>query len=159
MTAFRLRRLSIPAVLLLSLVACKDSSTTTAPGALANVTINAPDSARSGQSFLIDVNAVNVGINNIHNGRVDVTLPAPLIVNSAEASAGTSATFVNGAGATVTWLLNTLDSNSQSRLHITATGALPSGSAAQMLTLRASMTADGIRAGDAVATHTVQLMP
>lgn len=157
--ASRLCRLSLPPVLLLGLLACKDSDTTTAPGALASVTIDAPDSARSGQSFTIDVKALNVGINNIHNGRAEVTLPAPLIVNSVEASSGTTATFSNGSGATVSWNLNTLDSNSQARLHINATGALPAGSAAQSLTLRAVMTADGIRAGDAVAQHTVQLVP
>ena len=151
--------LATPAVLLLALAGCKDSDTTTAPGAIASVTLDAPSTARSGQSFTIDVGAVNVGINNVRNGRVDVVLPAPLQINSVEASAGTSATFSNNVGATVAWTLNTLDSNSQSRLHINVTGTLAPGAVAQALPLRASMTADGIGSGDAVAQTTVQLTP
>lgn len=159
MKVLPLYRLVLPAAVLIVSAACKNSDTTTAPGAIANVQISAPDSVKSGQSFTIDVSAVNVGINNIHNGSVVVTLPAPLQVSSADGSSGTTATFTNGSGATVTWTLNTLDSNSQSRLHINAMGVLPGGSSAQSLTLRAVMTADGIKAGDAVAEHTVQLMP
>lgn len=136
--------------------ACR-KDTTTAPGAIANVTFEAPDSAHSGESILVDVRAVNVGINNVHSTRVEVTLPAPLRVDSVEASDG-SATFSNGAGATVTWMLGSLDSNSQSRLHIHVTGTLPSV-AAMSLTLRASLTADGIRDGDAVASKNLLLMP
>jgi hypothetical protein len=56
-------------------------------------------------------------------------------------------------------VLNTLDSNSQSRLHIQTMGMLPMGSSAQTLTVRASLTADGIRNGDAVANDSLQLMP
>jgi hypothetical protein len=153
-------RIAIPAVLLAAAAsACKDSDTTTAPGSVANVNIDAPQSARSGETFTIDVSAVAVGINNVHNGRVDVTLPAPLQVQSADASDG-SAAFSNSAfGATVSWVLNTLDSNSQSRLHVRTVGILPSGSGAQTLTVRASLTGDGIRAGDAVANDSLQLMP
>lgn len=136
---------------------CRDD-TTTAPGAIANVTFESPDSAHSGESVLVDVRAVNVGINNVHNGRVDVTLPSPLHVDSVDASDG-SATFSNGAGgAIVTWMLGTLDSNSQSRLHIHVTGTLP-GSLGMSLTMRASLTADGVHAGDAVAEKTLVLMP
>ncbi|HYK42147.1 MAG TPA: hypothetical protein VE007_07125 [Thermoanaerobaculia bacterium] len=154
-------RFVLPAALLAAVVAgCKDSDTTTAPGSVATVSIDAPQSARSGETFTIDVSAVAVGINNVHNGRVEVTLPAPLQVVSADASPGTSAAFSNSAaGATVSWLLNTLDSNSQSRLHIQTMGVLPPGSAAQTLTVRASLTGDGIRTGDAVANDSLQLMP
>ncbi len=149
---------ALSAALLLGLsgAACRDD-TTTAPGALANVTFSAPDTAHSGQSVQVDVAAAAVGINNVHNGRVDVTLPDPLRVDSVETSDGT-ATFSNGSGATVVWMLGSLDSNSQSRLHIHLTGTLP-GSAPMSLTLRASLTADGVRAGDAVAEHTLQLVP
>jgi hypothetical protein len=144
------------AALALSGSACRDD-TTTAPGAVANVTFDSPDTAHSGQSVQVDVQAVNAGINGIHNGRMDVTLPSPLQVDSVSASDG-SATFSNGSGATVTWMMGTLDSNSQSRLHIHVTGTLP-GSLAMSLTMRASMTADGIRAGDAVAEKTLVLVP
>jgi hypothetical protein len=137
--------------------ACRDD-TTTAPGAVVNLTFDAPETARSGQSFQVDVDAVNAGINNLHNGRVDVTLPAPLTVDSVSASDG-SATFSNGAGgSSVTWMLGSLDSNSQSRLHIHVTGTLP-GAAAMSLTIRASLTGDGVRSGDAVAEKTIRLMP
>ena len=156
MKTFRIRLL--PALLLMGSIACKDTDTTTAPGALASVRVDAPGSVRSGESFTIDVDAVAIGINNVRNGRVSVTLPSPLFVTSVEASSGTAATFSNGTGATV-WILNTLDSNSQSRLHIHATGVLPTGSAAQTLTVRASLTADGVHAGDAVAEDTVRLDP
>ncbi len=151
--------LAILGVLLLGPVACKDSDTTTAPGAIATVSLDSPAIARSGQTFTINVSAVNVGINNVRNGRVDVTLPAPLLVSSVGASAGTSASFSNNGGATIVWMLNTLDSNSQSRLHIDVTGTLAPSAGAQSLPLRANLTADGIRAGEAVAQATVQLTP
>ncbi len=157
----RLLRVSLSLALLLAALACKNGDSTTAPGAVANVTIDAPSSARSGQIFTIDVAALNIGINSVKNGRVEITLPSPLVVNSVEPSSGTSATFLNGigGGGIVTWALNSLDSNSQSRLHIHATGVLPAGSAAQTLNLRASLTADGIRPGDAVADRNLQLTP
>jgi hypothetical protein len=148
--------LSTALLLALSASACRDD-TTTAPGAIANVTFESPDTAKSGQSVLVDVRAVNVGINNVHNGRVDVTLPSPLHVDSVDVSDG-SATFSNGTGATVTWMLGTLDSNSQSRLHIHVTGTLP-GSLGMSLTMRASLTADGIQSGEAVAERTLVLVP
>ena len=149
----------LPVLFLVCSLACRDTDTTTAPGALASVRVDAPGSVRSGESFTIDVDAVAIGINNVRNGRVSVTLPSPLLVTSVEASSGTAATFSNGTGATVNWILNTLDSNSQSRLHIHATGVLPTGSAAQTLTVRASLTADGVHAGDAVGEGTVRLEP
>lgn len=154
----RIAGLGLCAALLFGVAACRDD-TTTAPGAIANVSFDAPASVHSGESVQVDVRAVNAGINNVQNGRVDVTLPAPLHVDSVEASEGTSAMFSNGAGATVTWTLGSLDSNSQSRLHVHLTGTLPAASAAMSLTLRASLTADGVHAGDAVAEHTLQLMP
>lgn len=152
-------RLTIPAVLMLGFLACKNSDTTTAPGSVASVMLDAPSTVQSGAAFTIDVSAVAIGINNVRNGRVEVTLPAPLQVNSVEASAGTSATFSNSAGAAIVWTLNTLDSNSQSRLHISTTGTLAPGSSAQTLPLRASLTADGVGSGDAVAQRNIQLTP
>jgi hypothetical protein len=152
----RILRLAIPVVALCALFACKNNDTTTAPGAIASVTVNAPDTAKSGQSFTVDVNATNVGVQGVHNGMVSVTVPAPLTVTAVDPSAGTTATFTSGS---VTWNLGTLDSNSNSTLHITVVATLPTGSAAQMLTIQATLTADGIRAGDAVAQDTVQLSP
>jgi len=155
----RFARFGLPVLLTLGLVACHDSKTTTAPGALANVTVSAPDSVKSGQGFTIDVSAVTIGVNNVHNASVSVALPAPLTVASADASSGTSATFVSGSGASVTWTVGSLDSNSQARLHIQTMGVLPSGAGSMSLTVTATLTANGIHAGDAVAHATIQLTP
>ena len=152
-------RLASAAVFLAAMSGCKGSDTTTAPGSLANVTMNAPGSAHSGQTFTVDVAATAVGVNGVHNGQVVITFPAPLTVTAVDASSGTSATFSPGPGATVTWTLGTLDSNSQSTLHVTTMGSLPSGSAAQTVMLQATLTATGISAGDATAQASVQLMP
>ena len=159
MKASGIYRFGLPAALAVASLSCEDSKTTTAPGALASVSFNAPDSVRSGQIFVIDVSALNIGINGVHNGLVAVTLPAPLTVIAADASPGTTATYSNGSGANVSWNLGTLDSNSQARLHITVIGTLAAGSAAQSLTVNAMLTADGVRPGDAVAHATIQLTP
>jgi len=137
-------------------LACKGSDTTTSPGSLANVTINGPSSATSGQSITLDLAATAVGVNNVQNGMVTVSVPSPFVVNSVDASSGTSATSSAGA---VTWNLGTLDSNSQSTLHVAVTGTLPAGSSSQSTTFQATLTATGINAGDAVASATVQLNP
>jgi len=149
------------AALLAGTVACSNSSDVTGSGgALGRVAVSAPDNATSGVAFNADVNATNVGVEGIHNGIVTVSLPPPLTVNSVDPSAGTQATFSNGgAGATVTWTLNTLDSNTQSTLRINTTGTLLAAQPAQTLRIQASMRADGINAGDAVAFKDVQLMP
>ena len=156
MNRFRFLRFAAIVTLLAGAVACGNSDTTTGNGALGRVSVNAPDSVTSGQAFDVEIDALNIGVQGIHNGAVAVTFPAPLVVNSVDASGGTQATF---AGGTVTWTLNTLDSNSQSTLHVNVTGTLAAGAAPMTLTVQASLTADGIRAGDAVATDTFQLMP
>lgn len=152
-------RYGLALALTLGLLACEDSKTTTAPGALASITFNAPSSVASGQGFTVDVSALNVGVNNIHNARVDITLPAPLTVISVEASPGTSATYSNGSGSSVGWMLGSLDSNSQARVHIGTLGVLPAGAGAMSLSLSAMLTADGVRPGDAIAHATIQLTP
>ena len=115
-------------------------------GALASLTVDAPDSAHSGANMDIAIRALNIGVSGVHNGHVDITLPAPLTVSAVDASPGTSATFSNttGGGASVSWTLNTLDSNTQSTLHITSSATVTT---TQMVTVRATLTADGIRAG------------
>jgi uncharacterized protein DUF11 len=154
-------RLSLPAAALAACLACSDHSDVTSSGAaLARLSVDAPDSVASGQAFNVDVKSLNVGVTNIRNGVVLVTLPAPLTVNSVLPSGGTDATFDNASsGATVTWNLNTLDSNTQSTLRITTMGMLAPGEAARTVMVQASMTADGIRPGDAVAQKNIQLMP
>ncbi len=150
------------AALLLGLVACNHNNDIAGTGgALADLIVDAPDSAQSGASFDVAVRATAVGVTGVHNGHVDVTLPAPLTVEAADASPGTSATFsgASGGGAQVSWNLGTLDSNTQSTLHITTRGSLASGAAAQTLTVQATMTADGIAPGDLVAHDDVRLVP
>lgn len=160
MKCFRSLQFALPAALLAAVVACsKGSDVTGANGALGRVAVSGPDSAVSGTSFDVDVSALNVGVQGIHNGMVQVTLPAPLTVTAAAASPGTTATFTGGPGASVTWTLNTLDANTQSTLHITTSGTLPADSAATTVRIQAQMTADGINPGDATAFKDVQLTP
>jgi hypothetical protein len=161
MRLVRFLRLGVPALLLAGAFACSKSNDITGTGgALARLSVDAPNSAVSGQAFNVDVKALNIGVTNVHNGMVQITLPAPLTVDSLVASLGTTAIFRNGSsGAAVTWTLNTLDSNTQSTLRIGTTGALAPGEAARTVTVQAMMTADGIKSGDAVARKDVQLMP
>ncbi len=157
------RNLCLAAGLLgtLAVGACSDNSdTTTANLSVVRLTVDAPDTAKSGASFGIQVRALNVGVAGVHDGQLTVTLPAPLTVISVQAPVGTSATFSNGAsGATVTWSLGTLDSNSQALLDITTMGLLSPSEASRMLTVSATMTADGLKPGDAVAQDDVTLTP
>jgi len=87
--------------LFIGVVSCSKSDTTTAPGALATVTVNAPDTATSGQSFDVTVDATAVGVNSVHNGIVQVTVPAPLTVQATSPSSGTTASFTFDRGQTV----------------------------------------------------------
>jgi hypothetical protein len=50
----RLLCFAIPALALCAPFACKNNDTRTAPGAIASVTVNAPDTAKSGQSLTAD---------------------------------------------------------------------------------------------------------
>ena len=142
--------------LFIGMISCSKSDSTTAPGAIATVTVNAPDTATSGQNFDVTVDATAVGVNNVHNGVVQVTVPAPLTVQATSPSSGTTASFTTGSA---TWNLGTLDSNSNSSLHLTLMGNLPTGSTGQSVTITASLTADGINMGDAVASDSVQINP
>jgi len=85
-----------------------------------------------------------------------LTVPAPLTVQATSPSSGTTASFTTGSA---TWNLGTLDANSNSSLHLTLMGNLPAGSTGQAVTITASLTADGINAGDAVASDSVQINP
>src|SRR6202008_4774444 len=94
-------------------------------GALVHLSVDAPDSAVSGHPFDVNLASQNIGVSNVTNGVVSVTLPAPLTVVSLNAQSGTSTTFSNSAsGATVTWQLNTLNANTSSDLTIQASGTL-----------------------------------
>ena len=158
MFSSRSTRTLLPAVLILltGLVGCSDNDATTSPGAIASINVNAPDTATNGQTFNVDVLATAVGIAGVHNGFVNVTVPAPLTIMAADPDAGTTASF---SPSSATWNLGTLDANTNSTLHVTVMGTLPTGSAGQLVTITASLTADGISAGDAVASDSVQVNP
>ena len=157
----KLLRLAVPLALVLGFVGCDDDDDVTGAGqSLARVSVDAPDSARSGEEFDVRISTENVGISGIRDGRVDVTLPLPLLVVGLSPSAGTNATFSNGlTGGRVTWDLGTLDANSQSRLTIRAVGILPTGQASTRITVEASMTGQGIRPGEAVARDDMTINP
>jgi Domain of unknown function DUF11 len=145
---------SVVAVAALTIVAgCHNSDVTGANGALARLTVDAPDNATTGQNFDIHVTAQNIGVENIQKGVVKVTLPSPLTVVTLNAESGTTASF---SSSTITWNLGVLDSNTQSELTITTMGVTPTQT---NLTVNAQMTATGINAGDAVASDTVTLNP
>jgi Domain of unknown function DUF11 len=132
-----------------------DDNVTGAPGSLARITVEAPDSGTSGQNFDIVVTAQALGVQNIENTVVTVTVPAPLTIVSVHTDDPQTTATSSGSGAT--WTIGTLDSNSQSVLTVTVNGT----SASQMtgLVVTAQMTATGINAGDAVATDTFTLNP
>lgn len=151
----------LPVLLLLGFAACGDrNDVTSSRGALVRVAVEAPASARSGVTFGIRIEALNVGVTNFHDGRVEVVLPAPLTIVSLDPSRGTSATFTNSlGGGRVTWTLKTLDSNSQSVLRIQSVGVLPAGSTSRRVTVVASLTGEHVSAGDAVDRDDIDLTP
>jgi len=143
----------LPLVMLGGVACDNDNDVTGSGGALASLNLDVPQTVNSGVPFDVGLTATAIGVTNVQNGVVTVTLPAPLQATTVDAEAGTSATFTNGAGATVTWTLNTLDSNTSSTLTIHAMGVLPVGSANQALTIQSSMVADGISSGELVANE------
>ena len=152
--SIRVLALALP---LAGLVACHNNDDVTGTGgALATLAVDVPDTVHSGVPFDMSVSATAVGVEGVHNGVVTATLPAPLQIDDVTAEPGTSATF---SGSTVTWTLNTLDSNTNSHVTINAVGTLAAGSANQNLTAQASMVADGINNGELVASDNFVLAP
>jgi len=154
-------RLSLLALPLAGLLACTNNDDVTGTGgALATLAVDVPDTVHSGVSFDISVSTTAIGVEGVHDGVVTATLPPPLQINNVTASPGTSATFSNGGGgSTVTWTLNTLDSNTNSHVTINAVGTLASAAPSQNLTAQASMVADGINNGELVALDNFVLAP
>jgi len=155
----RLSRIALLLVLplsMLALVACgNDNDVTGSGGALASLNLDVPETVHSGTAFNIGVSTTALGVTNVRNGVVTVTLPAGVTATSVDAEAGTSATT---SGSTVSWTLNTLDSNTSSTLTIHAMGTLPAGAPNQSLEVQASMVADGISNGELVANENFTLM-
>jgi len=154
-------RLAVALTLGIGATACDDDDDITgAGGALARVSVDAPASAQSGNQFDVQITAENIGIRGLQNGRVDINFPAPLAVVGVGTSAGTNATFSNGlTGGRASWDLGTLDSNSQSRLVVRTIGVLPVGQGATRVTIEATLSGQGIGAGDAVARDEMTINP
>lgn len=161
MHGFKPLRAAAPLLLVLGLAACSDDDDITgSSGSLARVEIDAPGSAQTGDDFEVSITALNVGVSNIRNGRVDATFAVPLAILSVSASPGTTATFSNGpTGGRITWDLGTLDSNSQSRLTVQTIGVLAPTEGSRTAAIEASLTGQGIGAGDAVARDDVTINP
>ncbi len=123
-----IRKFAIAAVsvVILASAACNDDDSDIAGsrGSLAVINVDAPSFAQSGVEFGVEIDAANVGINNIRDGRVVVTFELPLTARSVEASSGTSASI---SGGQVTWDLGTLDSNTRSRLDVRVVATLGAG--------------------------------
>ena len=152
----RLALLFVLPVSMLTVIACgNDNDVTGSGGALASLNFDMPQEVHSGVAFDASVSATAVGVTNVANGVVTVTLPSAIQITSVDAEAGTSATF---SGSAITWTLNTLDSNTTSRLTIHATGTLPAGTPNQNLSVQASMVADGIATGELVVNENFTLM-
>lgn len=148
----------VAAVLLLAAAACNNDSNDVAGtrGALAVISVDAPSFAQSGVEFGVEIDASNVGVSNVLNGRVVVTFESPLTPRTVEASSGTSASI---SGNQVTWDLRTLDSNTRSHLQVRVVATLAPGEASRSARIRAELTATGISAGEAVATDFVTITP
>lgn len=155
-----IRKFAIAAVsvVILASAACNDDDSDVAGsrGALAVINVDAPSFAQSGVEFGVEIDAANVGINNVRDGRVVVSFESPMTARSVEASSGTTASI---SGGQVTWDLGTLDSNTRSRLDVRVVATLGSGESSRSARVRAELTARGISAGDAVATDFVTITP
>src|SRR5262245_40801560 len=153
----RLVLASVAAASLGLVAGCNDDDDVTGSGgALVRLSLDAPETATSGQPFDFHLTTQNIGVTNVRNGVVTVTVAAPLTITSVNADAGTSATF---SGSTATWQLNTLDSNTQSELTVQTVGTLQAGAPNQPVGIQASLVADGINPGESVADDSVTLMP
>jgi hypothetical protein len=133
-----------------------DNDVTGSRGSLATINVDAPSFARSGVEFGVEIEAANVGLSNIRNGRVAISFESPLAPHSVDASAGTSASI---SGSSVTWDLGTLDANTRSRLQVHVVATLGPGELSRSARINAELTGQGISAGDAVATDFVTITP
>jgi hypothetical protein len=149
---------AVAVAILTSAAACQNDNNDVAGsrGSLAVLNVDAPSFAQSGVEFGVEISATSVGVSNVLDGRVVITFEAPLIPRSLDASAGTSASI---SGSSVTWDLNTLDSNTRSRLEVRTIATLASGEASRSARIRAELTARGITSGEAVATDFVTVTP
>jgi hypothetical protein len=137
-------------------LACNNDDLTGSGGSLARIAVNAPNSVASGDVFTVEIDADNIGFDDITYGSVDITMEPPLQVVSLMALDGTSATFTGG---TIAWTLNTIDPNSNRQLLVQAQGVLAAGAPAVSSQIRASMVGEGIGPGELVTTDSVVVNP
>lgn len=155
--AFRLAGAGLLLFLTIGFSACDDDSDVAgARGALAVLNVDAPSFANSGVEFGVQVDATNVGVRNVRDGRVEIAFEPPLTPRTVEPSSGTTASV---SGDRVTWNLQTLDANTRSRLTVRVVGNLAAGEPSRSARIRAELTALGITAGEAVATDFVTVTP
>ena len=144
-------------------VACNDNSdhdTTPTGGSLAQVQLGTPSGpVTSGASFNVDVKARNLGFSVLHDARVHVVLPPPLVVESAEVTGGGgTVSIANGVnGGTADFAFGTIDKNSQSSGTIHVHGTIASGTNNVPVTVTAELTSDVVHPGDAVASVTITI--
>ena len=144
-------------------VACNDNSdhdTTPTSGSLAQIQLGTPSGpVTSGSSFNVDVKARNLGFSVLHDARVHVVLPPPLVVESAEVTGGGgTVSIANGAnGGTADFAFGTIDKNSQSSGTIHVHGTIASGTNNVPVTVTAELTSDEVHSGDAVASVTITI--
>jgi hypothetical protein len=107
----------------------------------------------SGESFNIDVKGRDAGFSVLHNTKIHVVLPNPLVVEGADISDGPgAATFSNGvAGGTVDFDFGSIDKFAQKAGTIHVHGVLQPTQNNVKVTVTAEMTSDEVHAGDAVA--------
>jgi hypothetical protein len=156
-----MNKLAISAAAVLMLAAAlgcndDDNDVTGSRGSLVSLDVDAPSFAQSGVEFGIQVNAGNVGFSNIRNSRVTITFETPLSPRSVDASAGTTATI---SGTSVSWDLQTLDSNTRSHIDVRVVGTLSAGENSRSARVHAELTGQGISGGDAVADDFVTITP
>ena len=157
MRASRWIRIALIPCAIAAAIACSNDDVTGTGGALAQLEMDMPDTVTAGVPFAFGASAAAIGVENVHDGVVTITLPAPIRITGVNASPGTSATFSNVGSGSVTWTLHTLDSNTRSTITIHGTATLPPGIGDQLLTAQASMVADGIAFGELVANDSFVL--
>jgi hypothetical protein len=131
-----------------------DHATSPTGGSLAQVELGAPSApVVSGNSFNVDVKARDGGFSVLHSTHVRLVLPPPLVVDSADVTAGGgSVTFTNGvSGATVDYNFGSIGKFEQETGTIHTHGDLLPSQNNVRVTVTAELTSDEIHPGDASA--------
>ena len=99
-------------------VACDDDNDVTGSGgALASLNLDVPETVNSGVAFDVVLTATAIGVENVQNGVVTVTLAGSDSGDRGRRGSG-HVRDLQRTGAVISWTLNTLDSNTDSVLTI-----------------------------------------